>query len=216
MAYQDYLKMTSRQRRKLALNAKRGNIEAQKQLTQYTREIKAEVNKRLRELEKSNLDYGKAYNNLLFFTQTEYGSNRFQSVSKLDNDWYAMSLQNDIGYKFLNTMTSTKEGARTAERHRMDRLKELEIIPEDIAPRREKEFLRFLGNEEISAAIDEYGTSDVIVEMFYDAYKVQGTQALNILKTSMNEWLANRISFDDAMLRTGIKIEDYISRKPTS
>ena len=41
--------------------------------------------------------------------------------------------------------------------------------------RRSKRFLRFLGSEEVSASIDQYGTSDVMVKMMWDAYNNNGT-----------------------------------------
>ena len=215
-SWQNYLELSTRQRRKLAIKAHRGDRGAQQALLSYTRSIKTEVNKRLLALEKSNLDYGKAYNNVQFFTQTQYRTRRFKSPSALDMDWYDMALQNDIGYKFLNTMTSTREGARLAEKHRMDRLKELDIVPTNIKRRQEKEFLRFLGDESISASIDEYGTSDVPVQMYYDVYKRDGTQGLNALKYAVTEHLAGKIGFDEAMERVGIKIEDYKTKKPST
>lgn len=217
MAWQDYIKLSTRQRRKLAIKAHRGDREAQASLLRYTMDIKKEVNHRLSLLERNNMAYGKAYNNVLYFTQTEYGTNRFKNPNQIGRtNWYDMALQNDIGYKFLNSMTSTVEGAREAEKHRIKRLKELEVIPEEITPRREKEFLKFLGNEEISAAIDEYATSDIVVEMMYDAYKKGGRQSLQLMRTAMTEFLANRVGFDEAMERVGVKVEDYISKRPTS
>lgn len=215
-SWQNYLELSTRQRRKLAFKAHRGDKGAQQALLSYTRSIKTEVNKRLLALERSNLDYGKTYNNVQYFTQTQYGTKRFASPTALKNDWYDMALQNDQGYKFLKTMTSTREGARLAEKHRMDRLKELEIIPKDMARRKEKEFLRFLGNEEVSAAIDEYGTSDTPVQMFYDVYKEKGGEGLNALRYALTEHMAKRITFDEAMQRVGIKIEDYKTGQRTT
>lgn len=216
MAWQDYLKMSARQRRSLALKAHRGDKGAQSALLEYTRDIKKEVNKRLADLEKSNLAYGKAYNNVTYFTETQYGTHRFKSPTSLGYDWYDMSLQNDIGYKFLNNMTSTREGARQAEQHRVARLKELEVLPNNLAKRKEKEFLKFLGNEAISAAMDEYGTSTEVVEMMYDAYQQNGTKALTVMRGAMTEFLAGRTDFDTAMGRVGIKVEDYYRKRPTS
>ena len=215
-SWQNYLELSTRQRRKLAFKAHRGDKGAQNALLSYTRSIKTEVNTRLRALEKSNLDYGKVYNQVQYFTQTQYGTNRFASPSALNKDWYDMALQNDIGYKFLNTMTSTREGARLAEKHRLDRLKELDIVPSNIGRRREKEFLRFLGNEEVSASIDEYGTSSEPVQMFYDVYDRDGTEGLKALSYSLTEHMAGRISFDEAMERVGIKVEDYRSGRRTT
>lgn len=198
------------------MQANRGDKSAQKALLSYTRSIKTEVNSRLRELEKAHLDYGKTYNNVLFFTQTEYGKNRFQSPTALDMDWVSMSLQNDIGYKFLNTMSSTKEGAKLAEQHRIEALRELGKIPRNMKKYQEREFLRFLGQEEISATLDEYGTSEVLVEAFYTQYEKNGSESLTKISHAVTEFLANRITFDEAMERAGIKIEDYYSGKPTS
>lgn len=82
--------------------------------------------------------------------------------------------------------------------------------------RDQKEFLKFLGNEEISAAVDEYGDSEIIVEMLYDAYKKGGSNALKVMRGALTEFLGRRITFDDAMQRVGIKVEDYFRGRPTS
>lgn len=216
MSWQDYLNMSTKQRRNLTRKANRGDREAMASLKQYTREIKNEVNSRLAKLEKSNIAYGKVYNNVQFFTQTQYGSNRFKSPTALNYDALEMALQNDIGVKFLKSKSSTVSGVRSIESNRLNTLQENGILPDKISKKRQREFLQFLGNEEISASIDEYGNSEVIVEMFYDAYSKGGSRALTTIKTAMSEFLSNRITFDDAMGRVGIKIEDYMGRRPTS
>lgn len=216
MSWVDYLHMSTKQRRKLARDAARGNKEAFASLSQYTRDIKKEANKRLAQLERANVAYGSTYNNLNFFLETQYDSNRLQSPAKLEYDPWAMSLQNEIAAKFLEKKSSTLEGMRSIERYRLEGLKDVGALPKNLSHRKGKEFLRFLGNEEISAAVDEYGASEVVVEMMYDAYMEGGTNALNVLKTAMTEWLANRITFDDAMERVGIKVEDYHREFPTS
>lgn len=216
MAWEDYLKMSTKQRRNLARKANRGDKAALSSLKQYTRDIKTEVNKRLKSLEKANLNYGKAYNNVMFFTQTQYDKNRLLSPTGLKNDPYDMQLQNEIGIKFLKSDLSTVRGSRDVEQKRLNSLKEKGALPNNISNKKAKEFLRFLGNEEISAAIDEYGDSEIVVEMMYDAYKNGGTSALSALKVSMTEFLSERITFDEAMERVGVKVEDYFRGRPTT
>lgn len=216
MSWVDYLHMSTKQRRKLARDAARGDKDALASLSQYTRDIKKEANKRLAKLERAGADYGNTYNNLAFFLDTQYDSNRLQSPTQLGYDPWAMSQQNEVAAKFLERKSSTLEGMRSIERHRLEGLKNSGALPENLSHRKGKEFLRFLGNEEISAAIDEYGASEVVVEMMYDAYQEGGTNALRVLNTAMTEWLANRITFDDAMERVGVKVENYHRGFPTS
>lgn len=216
MSWIDYMRMSNRQRRILTKKAINGDREARSSLLSYTREIKKEVNSRLVKLERSKMNYGKAYNNLIYFTENEYDSHRFKSPSGLGMDFYDMELQNNIGIKFLNNKSSTVSGARSVEQHRIKALVDLEVLPSDMKRRDQKEFLKFLGNEEISATVDEYGDSEIIVEMLYDAYKKGGSNALKIMRGALTEFLGRRITFDDAMQRVGIKVEDYFRGRPTS
>ena len=221
MNFADYLSLSKRERRKLFKNAQKGNVDAERRFREVTKSIASEVNKRLRALEKSALDYGGVYNNVIFFTQTEYNTNRFKMPNQLGEDFDDMFIQNEQGFKFLRTNSSTIGGARNAERHRIQALQENGALPEDFSYRQSKEFLRFLGNEEVSATLDEYGRSNQIVAAYYDHYVKYGIDGLSAIKTALGEYLAfknedSRYTFDYAMERVGIKIEDYISRKPTS
>ena len=162
------------------------------------------------------MDYGSSYNNIQFFLNTEYNSNRMQTPKTLGYDPYEMMLQNEQGLKFLKSKVSTVKGARAAEKFRITRLQEMEVIPENFGYRKNKEFLRFLGTEEVSAAIDQYGTSDIVVKMLWDAYQKDTSNSISILRKAFAEYLAGRITFDTAMERSGIKVEDYYSGRPTS
>lgn len=216
MSWRNYLDMSTKQRRALARKAVAGNKVATANLLDYTRSIKKEVNRRLASLEKAGLNYGSTYNNITFFLETEYDSHRMQSPTALDNDPLEMSRQNEIGAKFLERITSTVSGMREAENRRLKALQDLGAIPSDIKRNDAKKFIKFLGNEEISAAIDEYGESETIVEMMYDAYSKEGVKALDVMQTALTEFLSQEITFDDAMERVGIKVEDYYRKFQTS
>lgn len=218
MAWEDYRKMTKRQRRDLTRRAARGDKSAMRQVLSFTNEIKTEVNKRLRNLERAKADYGYAYNNLMFFLNTQYKENRLQSPKKLKYDVYDMMLQNEQGSKFLNSPMSTVRGVRVSETFRITTLQEHNIIPENFSYRKNREFLRFLGSEEISATIDQYGTSDKVVNMLWDAYSATDNKAdiIKIMQRAFTEFQAGIITFDEAMERAGIKVEDYYNQQPTS
>lgn len=213
MTYEDFLSMNKRQRRSLYRRAERGDRKALKEYARYTNLLKVETNKRLRALIKSRLDYGKFVNNVLYFTQTEYGRNRLLSANELEGDIYSMMVQNEIALKFLNSKQSTVAGAREVEEKRVEALTESGRLPEQFmqSKRRAREFLRWLGNEEVTASMDEYGRSDVVIEIAYDIYSKQGKTGLRTLSRALTEWLSdNRMTFDEAMERIGVKVEDYL------
>lgn len=216
MAWEELRDMTKRQRRDLTRKAAKGDLLAYKQVLNFTNQIKTEVNSRLRKLERSKMDYGAPYNNLMFYLNTQQNSNRLQTPKKLGYDVYEMMLQNEQGLKFLRSSLSTVSGARLSEKMRIQKLQEYEVIPENFSYRQNKEFLRFLGSEEMSATIDQYGRSDVVVKMAWDAFKKNTGTGLAVLKRALTEYLAGQITFDEAMLRSGIKVEDYYSGRPTS
>lgn len=225
MSWQSYIKMSKRQRRALLRKANRGDEEAIADLRSYTNQIRTEVNRRLYQLERAGRDYGKAYNYIAGFTQTEYSDFRFKGASKLKDDYDLMYEQNEVGLKFLNTKESTPSGMRKAEKHRLQRLKELEALPKGFSARKEEEFLRFLGSEEVAEAIDEYGTSDVLVEAMYDAYtdkRSGGTTTLQLIQENLLRFLGTRglddaspkkVTFDQALEKAGINIEKYRNRR---
>lgn len=201
-------------RRRLYNKAINGDLDAQRQVLEMTRDLKSIGNKRLRSLERGNMAYGAVYNRIMNFLDTQFNTNRFQSATSLKNDMDDLVLQLEHGLKFINNKLSVKENFKKQEQHRIERLHELDILPEDFSYRKSKDFLTFLGNEEATQTIDEYGTSEIIVDMIWGAYKKGGTKALNILQRSLAEYLDrdNKTTFNEAFERVGIKIEDYYAK----
>lgn len=223
MGYKNYLKLDARQKNLLYRHARKGDKVAQATLVAFTRQLADQANKRLRELEKAELNYYKAYNSASYFLFTEYeGGTRFKrsTIFLKNNDWDAIELQNRQAEKFLNSSLSTVKGVREAETRRIEILHERGIITDDIIDHKSKgylyaqSFLRFLGSEEVRATVDEYGTSDVVVEYLYSAFR-KGQNTI-FIQRALAEFLDNQITFDEAMERIGIKIEDYNSRRATS
>lgn len=214
--WEEWRKMRQSSRTKLIFKAEHGDADAQRQLLIFSTAIKVETNKRLRGLQRRGLAYGKAYNNIMNYLNTELDSHRALSPKELKFDWYDISLQNNIASKFLSSYVSDPNQAREVENKRMNKLIELGIFDIKDSRRNMRKFLKFLGNEEVSASIDEYGSSDKVIEMFYDAYKGGGKSALKTLQLALLEFKAREITFDQAMERVGIKIEDYFSGRPTS
>ncbi len=209
MEWSDYAEMSRKERTQLYRRAKQGSIIARRQFYTLSAELKKEANKRLYRLEKANLDYGKNYNFISYFLQTQHDSNRVPTAKKLNYDLGEMFTLNEVILKFLNNKSSLVKNARSSELHRIKTLQEHKILPESFDRKKDVNFLKFLGNEEVSGTIDEYGTSDVIVEMIFGAYQKNGAEIFPILKRALNEFLANRKTFDEAMEEAGINIEDY-------
>ena len=210
MDINSFLQKSKRQRRALARRASRDK-KFYEEYRKLTFDLKVEVNKRLRQLKKSNLDYGSAYNNIMFFTHTMYNTERLLSPNELGNDLEDMLEQNEHALKFLKSGWSNQSKAREQEQHRVERLQELGKLPTSFKRRSSVEFLRWLGSEEVTAAIDVFGRSDIIVDLGYDIFKNEGHEGLNTLSIAIAEFLDNkRIGFDEAMRRRGINIEKYI------
>lgn len=201
-------------RRRLYNRAVNGDLDAQRQVLEMTRDLKSIGNERLRSLERGNMAYGPVYNRVMNFLDTQFNTNRFKSATALKNDMDDLVLQLEHGLKFINNTLSIKENLRKQEQHRIEKLQELNVIPEDFSYRKSKEFLTFLGNEETTQTIDEYGTSDIIVDMIWGAYQKGGTKALNILQRGLAEYLDrdNKTTFNEAFERVGIKVEDYYAK----
>lgn len=196
--------------RKLFRKASRGNKAALNELSAANDIIAKQVNKNLRQLERKGFDYGAAYNNAQYFTNSEYNSKRFQLSKKLNYDEIDMLTQIEQGIKFLNYKSSTVEGQQEILDKKTERFIELEIFPEDISKRTAKSFIKFLGNEETKEVAEEYGMSGVALEMLYDAFQKRGNTK-DSLKRAFIEFLArrntrNRQTFDELMQQIGINV----------
>ena len=104
-------------RRRLYNKAINGDLDAQRQVLEMTRDLKSIGNKRLRSLERGNMAYGPVYNRVMNFLDTQFNTNRFQSATSLKNDMDDLVLQLEHGLKFINNTLSVKENFKKQEQH---------------------------------------------------------------------------------------------------
>ena len=197
---------------RLKLHAVRGDRASQEALFKATNDVAREVNKRLRALERRGYNYG-AYFTATHFTETMYDTNRFKMPADMDDDWYLMATQTQIGLKFIEKRSSTVEGQREIENERYNSFIEKEIIPEGYSGRKFKNFLRFLGEEETTAMTKSWTDSDRVVEMIFDAYnKVRTTR--KGMRNLFQKFLEGKGgTFDETMKKLGIDVNDYRKTK---
>lgn len=181
--------------------ATKGDREAQRLLFSTNNEVAREVNKRLIGLEKTGYDYGIGWATAVNYTQVMYESNRFAYSKNMDDDYYQMSQQTQIGIKFLGSESSTVEGQKAIAERRIRKFREKGILDETVSDRRAKNFLKFLGNEEVSETIESYGNSETVIEMFWDAYQRKENTKKKMLK-ALREYL----TVDE---KTGRRLKDF-------
>lgn len=223
-----YSHLTRRQRISLANRARKGDAEALAKFNSYSKSIRETTNRRLRELEKAGLDYGPAYNNIIYYLQTEFdGLNRVPTPKRLNNSFNEIRWLNDFAIKFLRSPLSTVKGQEKSNYYRVKKLQEYEVLPTKVTDdngntrtaewREFDDFLRFLGSEEISTAIDDYGESDVVVDMLWDYWNKsdESNKGSNLLlmKKAMARYNAKEKDFANAMREVGVKIENYRSNR---
>lgn len=181
--------------------ATKGDREAQQLLFSINNEVAREVNKRLIGLEKTGYDYGIGWATAVNYTQVMYESNRFAYSKNMDDDYYQMSQQTQIGIKFLGSESSTVEGQKAIAERRIRKFRENGILDETVSDRRAKNFLKFLGNEEVSETIESYGHSETVIEMLWDAYQIKDNTKKKMLK-ALEEYL----TVDE---KTGRHLKDF-------
>lgn len=181
--------------------ATKGDREAQRLLFSINNEVAREVNKRLIGLEKTGYDYGIGWATAVNYTQVMYESNRFAYSKNMDDDYYQMSQQTQIGIKFLGSESSTVEGQKAIAERRIRKFREKGILDETVSDRRAKNFLKFLGNEEVSETIESYGRSETVIEMLWDAYQLKDNTKKKMLKA-----LGEYLTVDE---KTGRHLKDF-------
>ena len=181
--------------------ATKGDREAQQLLFSINNEVAREVNKRLIGLEKTGYDYGIGWATAVNYTQVMYESNRFAYSKNMDDDYYQMSQQTQIGIKFLGSESSTVEGQKAIAERRIRKFREKGILDETVSDRRAKNFLKFLGNEEVSETIESYGRSESVIEMLWDAYQLKDNTKKKMLKA-----LGEYLTVDE---KTGRHLKDF-------
>lgn len=196
-----------------------------------------EANKRMRALEKAGLNYNHPYNHLAYYIDSQLeGVRRLPSPKALasgkynqddDMTWFIATEQ---ALKFIRSPLSSVKGMENSNYYRVSRLQEQEVLPTEVEDSSSGElreatwrdfddFLKFLGSEEVHSSIDQYGESDIIVDMLWDYWNTDANNRadnIKLMKMALSQYLdagRNHISFDKAMRQRGIKIEDYIRRK---
>lgn len=196
--------------RRLYYKASAGDIEALGKLSAFNDIMVKEINKELRMLERKGFDYGTAYNNATYFTEYEYGSKRFKTSKSLKNNAIDILTQMEQMVKFKSYKSSSVEGQQDILKNKSVSLKEQGIVPENISDRTMKSFIKFLGNEETRTIIDEYGESDKVIEMIFDAFKSRKNTIAG-MKKAFTEYMGRRytetpLGFDAMMRRIGINV----------
>lgn len=202
-------------REQLYSRAATGDKKALKEFFAYSNKMKAEANDRIRKLQRAKLDYGREYNAALYYTQTQLHRNRFNATWEMDYDIDDLYIQNEIIAKFIETEVTTVAGKQAQEEARVKNLIDNSRLPTEFSllpTNKAKEFLRWLGNEEVTTAIDEFGSSNIVTEIAYDVYEKSGVPGLNVMSKVLTEWLDNKTTetFDEAMERMGVNLADYI------
>lgn len=225
--WRQYSNLTRRQRRTLERKARKGDADSARAFRAYSNSIRNTANRRLRELEKAGLDYGPAYNNFVYYLQTQFdGRTRVPTLRQLDFDITEQMWVNEFAVKFLKSNLSSVKGMETANYYRIQTLQDYEVLPTEIEKDGEyieanwkhfDDFLRFLGSEEVATGIDDYGESDRVVEMLWDYWNRfdEANRGSNIMmiKRAFAQYNAKEMDFAEAMRKVGLKIEDYRGRK---
>lgn len=225
--WQEYGARRKSDRARLFHAAEHGDKQAQAVFKNVARQIKTEANKRLRGLERHKYDYGSAYNNLVYYLQTELHSNRVLSYTALRKNYSDLYYMTEQALKFLKNDFSDWKNMEANEMWKFENIRKKQLSGENKLTKdtrafigksykQAKEFLKFLGNESISASIEATGQSDVLVEAMYDQYEKYGKDIFSVMELAFGEFNAGRITFDVAMKRTGIKIEDYLFKTRTT
>lgn len=227
--WEQYAHLTRRQRNSLERKARKGDETAMAQFKAYSKSIREATNRRLDALEKSGLDYGSAYNNIMHYLDTQFdGRNRVPSMAQMGNNTEEVRWMNDYAVKFLNNKLSTVKGMSISNYHRVKKLQQYEVLPTEVTDSKSGEtrkadyrdfdgFLKFLGSEEVSTAIDDYGESDIVVDMLWDYWNKHDGEhnatSIGMMKMALAQYNAGMKDFAAAMREVGVKIEDYKHRR---
>lgn len=187
------------------------NKQIRQEFLKMSRSLQYAANYRLKLLEKHELDYGATYNNAVYYTQTMLNRNRFGSLTAVGS-FDELLVQNDIAYKFLTSAKSDWRIAEESERYRINTLIEHEVLPQDFSIPNTKDFLKFISNEEATATIDEYGTSDLIVDIIYGEYNKKGRDGLRVVQIALNEYLSGSKTLMEALSDRGVQVGEYLTR----
>lgn len=220
--WRDYQKLGRTRRSTLAKRAA-NNPAKRKELISYSRSIRSAVNYRLKTLRKAGFDYGSAYNNFMHYIDTQYDTNLAPPISSFESI-AELAEFNEYAIKFLKSHESTITGQSEMAKARVNVLREHEVLPYQVLDkggyfrdsnyRDFDDFLRFLGTEEVVTSIDEYGTSEVVVDFLWNEWEDHRDDVDNMfmLKVALAQFNAGNISFNELVEERGKKLEDYLVR----
>lgn len=201
--------------RKLHVKALAGNKNARDELVVESRKIVVEANRRMCELKSHGAAYGKTFNRAENFNITVHGKSRFLKPSELSFDIDDVLQTTEEALLFLESEFSRWENVRTMEKSRKDLFVERGWVDENISDRSFRNFLRFLGNEETQNILQDWTSSDDVVEMLFDLYtnKINTKQQLLAAFAEYNDAKANGgKSFNQMMESLSIDVLDYPKR----
>lgn len=189
-----YSQMRFADRQRLRYSAYRGNENSKEQLFNINNQLKAEVNERIRTLKSRGLDYNKRFNEIYNFGEINIGKERLATAKELDYDVNRIFEQMELALKFLNDPRTELNYALKKEQENYTKFRDK--FDSKLSLRQFRQFVRFLSNEETLAILEEHGSSEKVVEMFYDIYSESTSKkrALTLIQKLELEFLSNRAS----------------------
>lgn len=203
------LSQRMREYRNLYRKANNGDVAAANSLYAANDRLATETNRILRELERKGFDYGAAYNNLTFYTQTQYDGKRLQKSKALEHDLYNVYRQIEEITKFQSYKASTVAGQQDILKNKIEAFESTGILPKNFSARSKKQFIRFLANEETREIVETYGDSEKSIRMLRDAY-FSRKNTIAAMKREIAQFLANdkngAKTFDELMGRLNVDV----------
>lgn len=210
--YLSWITMTQKERENLYVDSFT-NKKSRSLFNKISTSIRVETNKRLRDLEKKGFDYGRTYNNLMRYLEIEQDMKRIPFMKEVGNDIDELMTINEQARKFLKSNYSKvlfREAQLSKRIEYFDTEEKYQDMMKGWRKKEKKEFIRWLSNEEVSFAMDEYGTSDetliILADAFHESY--HQTNGIRTLSRAMLEFNAGEISFDEAMKQVGVNISE--------
>lgn len=190
-----------------------GNKNAEDELIREAKKVVVESNKRMRELVAHGADYGRTFNRAENFNLVVHGKTRFLKPSELEYNLDDILQTVEEAVLFNESEFSNWGSVRAMEKARKDLFIERGWVDENISDRKFRNFLRFLGNEETQNLLQDWTSSDDVVEMLFDLY-INKANTRELLLRSFAEYNekksgADGLLFHELMEQHGIDVLDY-------
>lgn len=195
---------------------------AKEKLFDIADSLKAEVNARVRELQKHGFNYIKRFKEIENWADTFGYKPRMLSAKELDYNIDDIFTQMEMSYDFLHDPTTIYRVAKRQEEQRFEAFMEHYAGEGDNWTLRSfRKFMRFLGSEETLAVIEAHGGSEMVIDMFYDIYNKSNNKksSLAIMSRLITEFKAEGkqpYEFDDKLKESfGIDVDYYRAKYQT-